>query len=129
MSYSELELEILRQARESDEVKQGLREFGQQVVDYWRSVSPVRTGRYAASVKVLKTFTVNGFPGVKVGSTSSRAHLIEFGTGADNRGKEPRYVPALGVQVDKDTPTPAFAPRAKTAAHFRGDESPVEPTE
>lgn len=121
----ELELEIRERAAKSAEVKEGLKEFGAQVVEVWRSYSPVRTGRYAASVRVLKRFRSNGMPGVKVGSTSNRAHFIEFGTGGDDKGKEPRYVPSLGVQVMKDTPTPAFAPRAKTAKHFSGDESPA----
>lgn len=126
-SRDELEAEILAKARHSADMKQAIKELGEQVVEYWRSVSPVRTGKYAASVKVKKSFTVDGFPGVKVGSTSHRAALIEFGTGADSKGKDPRYVPALGVQVGRDTPTPAFAPRAKTAAHFNGDEKPAKP--
>lgn len=125
MDRRELELEIREQAAKADEVKQGLKEFGEQVVDYWRSVSPVQTGRYAATVRVIKRFRMNGFPAIKVGSTSNRAHFIEFGTGTDTTGKEPRYIPRLGVQVMKDTPTPAFAPRAKTVAHFGGNESPI----
>ena len=123
----DLEAEIMAKACNAAEVKKALKELGEEVVAYWRSVSPVRTGKYAASVRVLRSFTVNGVPGVKVGSTSNRAGLIEYGTGADTKGeKDPRYVPALGVQVSKDTPTPAFAPRAKTAAHFGGDESKVD---
>lgn len=121
----ELELEIRRKAAESADVKDALKALGEQVVEVWRSYSPVRSGRYAASVKVLKKFRSDGMPGVKVGSTSNRAHFIEFGTAADSKGKDPRYVPSLEVQVGKDTPTPAFAPRAKTAKHFSGDESPA----
>lgn len=122
----DLEAEILAKAYGAAETKKALKELGEQAVEYWRSVSPVRTGKYAASVRVLRSFTVNGVPGVKVGSTSNRAGLIEYGTGSDTKGdKDPRYVPALGVQVSKDTPTPAFAPRAKTAAHFGGDEKRV----
>lgn len=125
MNRDDLELEIRQRAGDSAEVKQGLEAFGKQVVEVWRSYSPVRSGRYAASVRVLKRFRSNGLPGVKVGATSKRAHFIEYGTGADDKGESPRYVPALGVQVSKDTPTPAFAPRAKTAAHFGGDETPA----
>lgn len=120
-----LEAEIMLQARKSAEVRKTLDDLGKEVVEFWRSQVPVRTGKYGASVKVLKTFTANGLPGIKVGSTSNRAHLIEFGTGSDTDGKEPRYVPSLGVQVTKDTPTPAYAPRAKTAKHFNGDEAPA----
>jgi hypothetical protein len=131
ISRNSLEAEILAQARASAEVKQGLKEFGEQVVEYWRSVSPVRTGRYAASVRVRRSFVVDGFPGVNVGSTSNRAGLIEYGTGSDEKFKNPewedraRYAPNRGVQFGPDTPTPAFAPRAKTAAHFGGDEKRV----
>lgn len=125
ISRDELEAEIMLQARKSAEVRKSLKDLGEEVVEFWRSQVPVRTGKYGASVRVLKTFTANGLPGVKVGSTSNRAHLIEFGTGPDTNGKDPRYVPALGVQVSKDTPTPAYAPRAKTAKHFNGDEAPA----
>ncbi|CQA03565.1 Uncharacterised protein [Mycobacteroides abscessus] len=38
----------------SAEVDAGLREMAQEAADYWRSVSPVDTGEYAASVKVQK---------------------------------------------------------------------------
>ena len=126
INRDDLEAEIMARAVNSAEVKQGLKEFGEAVVAYWRSVSPVRTGKYAASVHVIKRFKADGIPGVKVGSSSHRAALIEYGTGADDKGKDPRYVPALGVQVGRDTPTPAFAPRAKTAAHFGGDEKHID---
>ena len=72
-----------------------------------------------------KKFTVDGMPARRVGATDFKAHWIEYGTGSDKKGDSPRYVPTLGVQVGKDTPTPAFAPRAKTAAHFGGDETRV----
>lgn len=121
----EVEAEIRKQAAQSVDVRDGMKNLGEQVVQVWRSYSPVRSGRYAASVRVLKSFTVDGMPAVRVGSTSRRAHLIEFGTGEDSSGKDPRYIPALGVQVSRDTPTPAFAPRAKTAKHFGGDETPA----
>ena len=120
----ELELELLKQAQAAAEVKAELDKQAKDAIEYWRSVSPVDTGRYAASVRILKRIKVNGMPGVVIGSTSRRAHLIEFGTGSDNKGGT-RYVPRLGVQVDQDTPTPAYAPRAKTAKKFGGDESPA----
>lgn len=91
----------------SAEVDAGLREKAQEIADYWRSVSPVDTGEYAASVKVQKV--KNGK--ASVGSKHWRAHLIEFGTGPDTKD---------GSKYGPDTPTPAFAPGAKTAAHFGG---------
>lgn len=131
-SRDEIAMQILELAAKDAKVKDDLEKFGQEVVNYWRSVSPVRTGRYAASVEVLKTTRINGFPGVKVGSLSRRAALIEYGTGADDKVKTQNgvaegfhYVKSLGVQVSNNTPTPAFAPRAKTAAHFGGDEKRV----
>lgn len=85
--------------RSSAEVDTGLNEFmADEVVPYWRSVSPVDDGAYAASVKVLKK--ARRGKGV-VAATDYKAHWIEFGTG------EPG-------------PTKAFAPGEKTAAHFGG---------
>ena len=107
MNREEIEKEILAQAHKASDVKKRLASFGLEVRDYWRSVSPVESGSYAASVKVFKKpVTVKGMPGLRVGATDFKAHWIEFGTG--NPG-----------------PTEAFAPRAKTAAHFGGDESLV----
>lgn len=88
INRDDLEAEIMARAVNSAEVKQGLKEFGEAVVAYWRSVSPVRTGKYAASVHVIKRFKADGIPGVKVGSSSHRAALIEYGTGADDKGKK-----------------------------------------
>ena len=99
--------EIMEQAFKAAEVKQGLEAFAVQVRDYWRSQSPVNEGQYAASVQVFKKqVLVDGMPAKRVGSTDFKAHWIEFGTGQPG-------------------PTEAFAPRAKTAAHFNGDEKRV----
>lgn len=129
-SDREIDAEIRSQIAQQAELQQGFRTFLNEVVQTWRGYSPVRTGRYSASVQVLKRFTSEGMPGATVGSNSNRAHLIEYGTGQDTQAKKgelknPRYVPALGVQLSTDTPTPAFAPRALTATHFGGDEQPV----
>jgi hypothetical protein len=108
MSREEIETQIYAQASASAQVRQELDKLAAQVRDYWRSVSPIDDGVYAASVKVYKRkFTYKGMPGVGVGATDFKAHWIEYGTG------EPG-------------PTPAFAPRAKTAAHFGGDETLVQ---
>lgn len=91
--------ELAEQLRESGEIDAALDDFMEnEVVPYWRSVSPVESGRYAASVKVLKKAR-NG-EGV-VGSRDFKAHWVEFGTG------EPG-------------PTAAAAPGEKTAHHFGG---------
>lgn len=111
MNGDDITREILKQAAAQDEVRTQLTKFAEEVRDYWRSVAPVESGRYAASITVLKkNMTVRGMPAKRVAATNFKAHWIEFGTG------EPG-------------PTPAFAPRAKTAAHFGGDESQVDPTE
>lgn len=130
-SEEQIRAEIVAQAAAQSELQDGFKAFLQDVVEVWRSNSPVRTGRYAASVNVVKRFKVDGMPAATVGSLSNRAHLIEYGTGEDKKFKNEkwadgaRYVPARKVQLSPDTPTPAFAPRALTAARFGGDETPV----
>lgn len=95
MSDSEFAEQFARAA----EVDAALNEFmAKEVVPYWKSVSPVESGKYAASIKVTKKARRGKG---KVGATDWKAHLIEFGTG------EPG-------------PTKAFAPGEKTAAHFGG---------
>lgn len=107
INRSELEAEIRAMAQKAAEVNQGLDEFAGQVREYWRQQSPVDDGEYAASVQVYKKkMTVDGMPGRRVGATDFKAHWIEFGTGQPG-------------------PTVAFAPRAKTAAHFGGDEKQI----
>lgn len=100
--------DIQRALRESVEVDASLRQECQKVAEYWKSVSPVDDGDYAASVKVLE---VRGGKG-KVGTKHWKAHMIEHGTGPDTKEGSP---------FGKNTPTPEFAPAAKTAAHFGGD--------
>jgi hypothetical protein len=108
MSREEIEVQIYAQAQQSAAVRQELDKLANSVKDYWRSVSPIDDGVYAASVKVYRRkFTYKGMPGVGVGATDFKAHWIEYGTG------EPG-------------PTSAMAPRAKTAAHFGGDEQMVQ---
>ena len=108
ISRNQIEQEIYAKASASAAVRQELDKLAKQVRDYWRTVSPIDDGVYAASVKVYKRkFTHKGMPGVGVGATDFKAHWIEYGTG------EPG-------------PTAAMAPRAKTAAHFGGDEQMVQ---
>lgn len=92
--------ELQKQISESVEVDAGLDKFmAEEVVPYWKSVSPVRSGKYAASVKVVKK--ARGGKG-KVAATDFKAHWIEFGTGEPGKTK-------------------AFAPGQKTAEHFGGN--------
>lgn len=103
-----IEDEIRAQLAAQDKLKRELDEMAERVRDYWRSQSPVDEGSYAASVKVFdKYLTVDGMPGKRVGATDFKAAWVEFGTGDPG-------------------PTKAHAPRAKTAAHFGGDESKVD---
>lgn len=89
-------------------VRDNLDRIAEDVRDYWRSESPVDQGSYAASVKVFdKYLMVDGMPGKRVGATDWKAAFIEYGTGQPG-------------------PTDAYAPRAKTAAHFGGDESKID---
>jgi hypothetical protein len=107
INRSELEAEIRAAAAAAAEVKDYLEKFAEQVRDYWRSVSPVDEGKYAASVQVFKkNLMIDGMPAKRVGAKDFKAHWIEFGT-------------------SDPAPTPAFAPRAKTAAHFGGDEKRI----
>lgn len=105
--YGVSDAEVEKAIRESVEVDAGLRKFAEEVVAYWRSVSPVRTGEYAASVKVLKVRQGKAL----VGTNFWKAHFIEFGTSDDTKE---------GSKFGPDTPTPEFAPGAKTAHHFGG---------
>jgi hypothetical protein len=99
--------ELEEMIRSEAAVNSALNDFMEnEVVPYWKSVSPVgdsrvddEAGAYRASVKVTKKAKRGRGA---VGATDYKAHWIEYGTG------EP-------------FPTPEFAPREKTAAHFGGD--------
>lgn len=107
MSRDEIAREIFEQAKRQNVLEVELGKFAEKVRDYWRSVSPVDSGEYAASVQVFKKkITVDGMPAKRVGATDFKAHWIEYGTGQPG-------------------PTQAAAPRAKTAVHFGGDESVI----
>lgn len=81
------------------EVDVGLQEFmTKEVVPYWKSIAPVDSGQYAASIKVVrKARRGRG----KVRATDYKAAWIEFGTGQPG-------------------PTAAHATAEKTARHFGG---------
>jgi len=131
--------EVAKAIRESVDVNLGIDEFVEkEVIPFARSISPVETGKYAASWKLKKK--AKGGKAI-IGPTAWYAHLIEFGTGADKknrvhvndkRPKEGRKnVPGAGdsriVEMDGEfrevgpnTPTPAFGIAQKVAERFGG---------
>lgn len=97
--YGVSDEDIAKAIRSSAAIDTAINKFMEdEVVPYWRNLSPVRTGKYAASVKVIKK--AKHGQGV-VGAKDFKAHWIEYGTG------EPG-------------PTKALAPGEKTAHHFKG---------
>jgi hypothetical protein len=105
-----LYLEIKRKARKEAKVKQELDVHAEEVKAAWARNSPVDTGEYAASIEIKDRPPIDGFPAKRIVATDPKAEYIEFGTGVWN----PRH---------QGGNSPAFAPRAKTAAEFAGDES------
>lgn len=82
----------------------------EEIVPYWKSVSPEDSGDYKDSVQVTKRAKRGSGA---VGATDWKANFIEYGTGPDS--KRPDESP-----FGPDTPTPEFAPAAKTAHRFGG---------
>lgn len=111
-SEREIRAEIERKIRADAELKVKSKDLADEVRDHWRSVSPVDSGEYAASVHVEKRKDRNGLPHWWVGTRDWKAHFIEYGTGSDPDGTNSKF--------GRDTPTPEFAPAAKTAHHFGG---------
>lgn len=118
---AEIRAEIERQIRESAEVDAGLNAFMEnEVIPYLKSQHPVDSGHIAAQVKITKRARHGKG---RIGNKSSLAHLIEYGTKGDTEGDDSRVVNIDGefVTIGKDTPSPEFAPMAKTAKHFGGN--------
>lgn len=108
---AEIRAELEAKIRADAEVRLKAAEFAEEVRDYARSIAPVRTGKYAASIKVEKKKDQLGMPAHRVVATDWKAHLIEYGTGPDTEEGSP---------FGKDTPTPEFAVFGKTAHRFGG---------
>ncbi len=121
-SAAEIRAEIERQVRESAELDAELNRFMRnEVVPYAKSQYPVQSGKIAAQVQVTKP--ARGGKG-QIGNRSPLAHIIEYGTGPDAKGDKSRRVSVDNsefVTMGPNTPTPEFAPLAKTAKHFGGD--------
>lgn len=103
MTSNEREIrdEIERQIRRAAEVRQAADRVADEAVVYAKSIAPVDTGDYAASIGKRKLPPVNGMPRRRVIATDFKAHWIEYGTG------EPY-------------PTEEAAVFQKTARHFGG---------
>lgn len=110
-SEREIRAEIEAKIRADAEIRVKAAEFADDVRDYARSIAPVRTGAYAASIKVKKQRDHLGLPAYRVVATDWKAHLIEYGTGSDSKEGSP---------FGKDTPTPEFGVFGKTAHRFGG---------
>lgn len=127
----EIELKI----RAERSIKWRTKAFAEEVAAYWRDVAwpeaigvppakigpghPYQTGRYRDSIKVVQDRVPGGrreggryLSAWKVVATSFDANFIEYGTGPDKPGSKSPWGPY--------TPTPEFAPAARTAHHFRG---------
>ncbi|OFB37973.1 hypothetical protein BA059_16895 [Mycolicibacterium sp. (ex Dasyatis americana)] len=113
-SEREIRAEIERLIRRDGELRVDTEEFAEEVRDHWREIAPVDSGEYAASVHVEKRKDRRGLPHYWVGTRDWKAHFIEYGTGDDPTDSKSPFGP--------NTPTPEFAPAAKTEAHFKSRE-------
>lgn len=124
--------ELAKHIRSSAEVDAGINKFMENVgVPYGKSISPVESGKYAASWKVMVK-AKNGHGAF--GPTAWYSHFIEFGTGEDKkrsqgkRGKRDKSGDRV-VEIDDgefravgpNTPTKALGIAQKVASHFGGD--------
>lgn len=98
---AQIAAEIERQVKQQVELRVAADKRAKEVQAAARSFAPVRTGEYAASIKVRKLPDIGGLPMRRVVATDFKSHWIEFGTG------EPG-------------PTAASAPMEKAANAFGG---------
>lgn len=123
--------ELAKHLRSSAEVDAGINKFMEnEGVPYGKSISPVESGKYAASWKVMVK-AKNGHGAF--GPTAWYSHFVEFGTGEDkkqSKGKKgkrnkkgQRTVDIEGEfrDVGSNTPTKALGIAQKVASHFGGD--------
>jgi hypothetical protein len=126
--------EISAKIRAERSVKWRTKAFAEEVAAYWRDVAwpesavagqwpdhPYDTGNYRDSIKVRQQRAPKGAKGgiggrflsaFEVYSDSDNANFIEYGTGPDKPGSRSPWGPW--------TPTPEFAPAARTAHHYGG---------
>lgn len=124
--------EFEKHLRGSAEVDAAIDDFMvNEAIPYAKSISPVETGKYAASWAVMKK-AKNG-KGV-FGPKAWYSHFIEFGTGSDKKqskgkkgkrskkGKHPVEVADNEFRsVGPNTPTKALGIGQKVASHFGGN--------
>ena len=137
--YGVSDAEVEKAIRESIQVNLGIDEFVEgELIPFARSISPVDSGKYAASWK-LKKKAKNGK--AVAGPTAWYSHIIEFGSGVDKKNrvhvndKPPKRgrknVPGPGdsrivdmdgefAELGPNTPTPAFGTAQKVAERFGG---------
>jgi hypothetical protein len=120
--------EIRLKIGKDNEVPLRTKAFAKEVAAYWRDVAwptstgnhgpgihPYETGGYRESIDVRRNRNVvtgRYIAGWIVESKHPDANFLEFGTGPDKPGSRSPFGP--------NTPTPEFAPAARTAHHFRG---------
>jgi len=114
----EIAREIRIAVRKDLQVARGSKAFAEEVRDHvkmvWREAGPhpYETGEFEESIYADKRPNVQGLPHWVVGSDDDKANMIEDGTGPDKPGSNSPFGP--------NTPTPEFAPFAKTAHYYRG---------
>lgn len=105
-STEEIDRAIREEVRKSAELKAEVKAFAEEVVEYWKEAAPVKTGRYKASIRISKqTVTGDGLPLISVRAFDKKAAWIEYGVPSSHR--------------EQGGSIPAYAPLARTKAHFR----------
>jgi hypothetical protein len=100
-SSAQIERELMEAIKNLAEIEAGTKELAEEVRDYVVDEAPVKTGDYAAGIKVRQGKPVAGMSCYKVVATDFKSHWVEFGTGDPG-------------------PTKERAPMGKAAYHFGG---------
>lgn len=79
-----------------DEINRQLDVKADEVLAYWVSISPEKTGKYVDSIIIEDIEDADGHPARRIVATAPYSHILEYGS----------------------EDTTEYAPRAKTATHF-----------
>lgn len=109
--FLEIERAIRSEVERSSEVRRESRHFGQEVVNHAKGETPVRTGKARAAWHLEERPDVRNLPRWAAVNNDPKINMIENGTGPDTKPGSP---------FGPDTPTPEFAPAAKTAFFYGG---------